>query len=74
MTGTDTAIRRLAFAQARSSAVEAMIGIAVTRQELQRATSTDGVTEEQEAARFADRARQLQASGPAAAPMVDKTA
>jgi hypothetical protein len=57
MTGSETAISRLAFAEARHSGAEALALIAVHRREVQRATATDNKTDEQEATDLAERAR-----------------
>jgi hypothetical protein len=66
MTSIDGAIRRLSFAEARSSNAEALITIARHRAEVERATATREASEDQKTAEFLDRARQLR--------RVDKTA
>jgi hypothetical protein len=74
----DTAIRRLAFAEARTSSAEAMMAMVERGRQLEQATTLDGASEEQETARFTDSARQLRESN--ATPQtntqfaVDKTA
>jgi hypothetical protein len=59
MIGIDAAIRRLAFAEARQSSAEAMANIAAHRQQIERAAATRDLSEEQQAAAFAEQAEAL---------------
>lgn len=63
---TESAIRRLSFAQAQHSSAEAMAAIARHRNELARETEVEQRTQAQVTDDFADRARE--------AHQVDKTA
>ena len=66
MMDAEGAIRRLSFAEAQHSSVEAMVAMARHRNELAREAETEQLTEVQAADVFAERARQQH--------QVDKTA
>ena len=55
----DAAIRRLAFAEARSSSAEALVAVARHRAELTQAAESGAVSEAAKADEFVEKARSL---------------
>lgn len=68
MTGTDTTINRLSYAEARSSNAEAMMDVVRHQREAEQAAA-EGKTEAAQQAQFEDQTREARA-----AHQVDKTA
>lgn len=68
---TEAALTRLAFAEARSSSTEALMGIARNRAELAQAVS-QGQTEDTVATRFAEAARTEESNDAVTGRIVDK--